>query len=41
MQRGRSPDLAAALQGVTHVKLFLGGDAVRQGLAVQEQQAMH
>lgn len=36
MQRGRSPDLAAALQGVTHVKLFLGGDAVRQGLAVQE-----
>ncbi|PSC72481.1 WD40 repeat isoform A [Micractinium conductrix] len=36
VQRGRSPDLAAALQGVTHVKLFLGGDAVRQGLAVQE-----
>lgn len=33
---GRSPDLAAALQGVTHVKLFLAGEAVRPGLEVQE-----
>ena len=36
VQRGRSPDLAAALQGVAHVKLFLCGEAVRPGLAVQE-----
>lgn len=36
MQRGRSPDLSAALQGVTHVKLFLCGEAVRPGLAVHE-----
>ena len=36
VQRGRSPDLAAALQGVTHVKLFLAGEAVRPGLEVQK-----
>lgn len=33
---GASPDLAAALQGVTHAKLFLAGEVVREGLAVQE-----
>ncbi|KAI7841945.1 hypothetical protein COHA_004472 [Chlorella ohadii] len=36
LKRGSSPDLAAVLQGVTHVKLFLAGEAVREGLAVQE-----
>lgn len=33
---GSSPALAAALQGVTHAKLFLAGEAVRPGLEVQE-----
>lgn len=33
---GTSPDLAAALQGVTAVKLFLGGKTVRAGLPVEE-----
>ncbi len=36
LKRGSSPDLAAVLQGVTHVKLFLAGEAVREGLDVQE-----
>ncbi len=36
LTRGSSPDLAAALQGVTHVRLFLAGEAVRAGLAVDE-----
>lgn len=36
VQGGESPDLAAALRGVTHLKLFLCGLAVRPGLAVDE-----
>lgn len=36
MRRGVSPSLAAALQGVTHVKLFLGGQVVRKGLPVHK-----
>lgn len=35
-----SPDLAAALHGVTRVKLFLAGEAVRAGLAVDELVSM-
>lgn len=34
-QYGVSPDLAAALHGVTRVKLFLAGEAVRAGLTVE------
>lgn len=36
LKRNSSPDLAAALHGVTRVKLFLAGEAVRAGLAVDE-----
>lgn len=36
MQHGRCPALAAAVEGVTKVKLFLGGDMVRPGLTVQQ-----
>ena len=36
LKRNSSPDLAAALHGVTHVKLYLAGEAVRAGLAVDE-----
>ena len=36
MQLGRCPALAAAVEGVTEVKLFLGGDMVRPGLTVQQ-----
>ena len=35
LTRGASPDLAAALQGVTDVKLLLGGEVVRAGMMVQ------
>lgn len=35
-RRGVSPSLAAALLCVTHVKLFLGGEVVRAGLAVNQ-----
>ena len=35
LTRGASPDLAAALDDVTHAKLFLGGEEVA-GLAVHE-----
>ncbi|KAL4420850.1 hypothetical protein ABPG75_010506 [Micractinium tetrahymenae] len=33
---GPSPDTAAALQGVSQLKLFLGGEAVREGLTVED-----
>ena len=33
---GTSPDLAAALHGVTQIKLFLAGEGVRAGLPVEE-----
>ena len=33
---GASPELAAALQGVSHAKLFLGGEVVRTGQPAQE-----
>ena len=33
---GTSPDLAAALHGVTHIKLFLAGEGVRAGLPVEK-----
>lgn len=33
LNSGASPDLAAALQGVTQAKLFLGGEVVRVGLS--------
>ncbi len=36
LRRGTSPDLAAALQGVTEARLFLGGEVVRDGLPVQD-----
>ena len=36
LKRNSSPDLAAALQGVTRVKLYLAGETVRAGLAVGE-----
>ena len=36
VSRGTSPDLAAALHGVTHIKLFLAGEGVRAGLPVEE-----
>lgn len=36
LSSGASPDLAAALPGVTHAKLFLAGQGVREGMAVQE-----
>ena len=36
LRGGASPGLAAALQGVTEAKLFLGGEMMRAGLTVQE-----
>jgi hypothetical protein len=33
---GTSPELAAALQGVSQAKVFVGGEEVRPGLTVQE-----
>ncbi|KAI7843321.1 hypothetical protein COHA_003021 [Chlorella ohadii] len=36
LSSGASPDLAAALQGVTHAKLFLAGQGVRKGLPLQD-----
>lgn len=36
LTRGTSSDLAAALQGVTHAKLFLAGEVVQAGLAVED-----
>ena len=36
LQRGLSPDLAAALQGVAHLQLFLAGEVVQAGLSLEE-----
>ena len=36
LKRGSSPELAAALQGASHVKLFLGGEVVQPGLPLQQ-----
>lgn len=36
MEEGASPDLAATLRGVTGMKLYLAGEVVRAGLAVDE-----
>lgn len=33
---GESPDLAADLEGITHVKLFACGDAVRRGRTAEQ-----
>ena len=35
-KQGDSPDLAAALPGMSAAKLFVGGWVVREGLTVQE-----
>ena len=36
ISRGSSPDLAAALRGVTHIKLYLAGEGLQAGLTVKE-----
>ena len=36
LKRGTSPELTAALQGVTGVRFFLGGLGVQKGLTMQE-----
>jgi hypothetical protein len=36
LKDGTSPDLSAALAGVTQAKLFLGGEVVQSGLTAQE-----
>jgi hypothetical protein len=40
LTRGASPDLAAALDGVMHAKLFLGGEAVQASPRVTLQEVL-